>query len=131
MIGLSTSDLAKEAEVNIETIRYYERLGLILEPPRTESGYRIFPPEVTQRIRFIKRSKDLGFTLSEIKKLLTLTEGEDFSCWEVRQFAFQKLQEIDLKIRELQNIKSVLKDLTDRCSQDSPNDCPILERLLG
>ena len=131
MKGLSTRDLAREAGVNIETIRYYERLGLISEPPRTESGYRIFPPEVTQRIRFIKRSQDLGFTLAEIYKLLTLTEGEDFSCWEVQQFAFQKLKEIELKIRNLQNIKSILQDLTDKCSQDATNDCPILERLLG
>ena len=130
MNGLTISELAKNAGVNIETIRYYERLGLISEPPRTESGYRIFPPEVIQRIRFIKRSQDLGFSLSEINKLLTLTESEGFSCWEVRQFASQKLEEIELKIRDLQNIKSVLQDLSSKCSEGSINGCPIIERLL-
>ena len=130
MNGLTISELAKNAGVNIETIRYYERLGLISEPPRTESGYRIFSPEVIQRIRFIKRSQDLGFSLSEINKLLTLTESEGFSCWEVRQFASQKLEEIELKIRDLQNIKSVLRDLSSKCSEGSINGCPIIERLL-
>lgn len=130
MNGLTISELAKNAGVNIETIRYYERLGLISEPPRTESGYRIFPPEVIQRIKFIKRSQDLGFSLSEINKLLTLTESEGFSCWEVRQFASQKLEEIELKIRDLQNIKSVLQDLSSKCSEGSINGCPIIERLL-
>ena len=130
MNGLTISELAKNAGVNIETIRYYERLGLISEPPRTESGYRIFSPEVIQRIRFIKRSQDLGFSLSEINKLLTLTESEGFSCWEVRQFASQKLEEIELKIRDLQNIKSVLQDLSSKCSEGSINGCPIIERLL-
>ena len=130
MNGLTISELAKNAGVNIETIRYYERLGLISEPPRTESGYRIFSPEVIQRIKFIKRSQDLGFSLSEINKLLTLTESEGFSCWEVRQFASQKLEEIELKIRDLQNIKSVLQDLSSKCSEGSINGCPIIERLL-
>jgi len=130
MKGLTTSELAKNAGVNVETIRYYERLGLISQPPRTESGYRIFSPEVIRRIRFIKRSQDLGFTLEEIHKLLTLTDSERFSCWEVKQFASQKLEEIELKIRDLQNIKSVLQDLSSKCNEGSINGCPIIERLL-
>ena len=130
MKGLTISELAKNAGVNIETIRYYERLGLIQEPPRTESGYRIFPPEVIQRIRFIKRSQDLGFSLSEINKLLNMTESESFGCREVRQFASQKLKEIELKIRDLQSIKSVLQDLSNRCPGQGPvHNCPIVERL--
>ena len=129
MKGLIIGELAKNADVNIETIRYYERLGLILEPPRTESGYRIFPPEVIQRIKFIKRSQSLGFSLSEIHKLLTLTDSDSFSCLEVRQFASQKLKEIELKILDLQNIKSVLQDLSSKCSEGPINSCPIIERL--
>lgn len=129
MKGLIIGELAKNADVNIETIRYYERLGLILEPPRTESGYRIFPPEVIQRIKFIKRSQSLGFSLSEIHKLLTLTDSDSFSCLEVRQFASQKLKEIELKILDLQNIKSVLQDLSSKCSEEPINSCPIIERL--
>ena len=130
MKGLTISELAKNAGVNIETIRYYERLGLISEPPRTESGYRIFPPEVIQRIRFIKRSQDLGFTLSEIKKLLSMTESESSGCREVRLFASQKIKEIEFKIRDLQSIKSVLQDLSSRCPDQGPvHNCPIVERL--
>jgi len=130
MKGLTISELAKNAGVNIETIRYYERLGLISEPPRTESGYRIFPPEVIQRIRFIKRSQDLGFTLSEIKKLLSMTESESSGCREVRLFASQKIKEIEFKIRDLQSIKSVLQDLSSRCPDQGPvHSCPIVERL--
>lgn len=130
MKGLTTSELAKNAGVNIETIRYYERLGLIALPPRTESGYRVFHPEVIQRIKFIKRSQDLGFTLSEIHKLLIMTDSERFSCWEVRQFASQKLKEIEIKIRDLQNIKSVLQDLSSKCSEGQISNCPIIERLM-
>lgn len=128
---MKISDLAKSAGVNIETIRYYERLGLITEPPRTESGYRIFPSEVIQRIKFIKRSQDLGFTLAEIRSLLTLTDSEDFSCREIQQFASQKLKEIESKIRDLQNIKNVLQDLLIKCGETSVDGCPIIERLQG
>ncbi|WP_298202547.1 Hg(II)-responsive transcriptional regulator [Desulfosporosinus sp.] len=130
MKGLTISELAKNAGVNIETIRYYERLGLISKPPRTESGYRAFPPEVTQRIKFIKRSQDLGFTLSEIHKLLSMTDSESFDCREVRQFASQKLTEVEQKIRDLQSIKSILQDLSSRCpGQGAIQSCPIVERL--
>ena len=128
---MKISDLAKSAGVNIETIRYYERLGLITEPPRTEFGYRIFPSEVIQRIRFIKRSQDLGFTLTEIHKLLTLTDNEHFSCGEIQQFASQKLKEIESKIRDLQNITNVLQDLLIKCGETSVDGCPIIERLQG
>lgn len=127
---MKISDIAKEAGVNIETIRYYERLGLISEPPRTETGYRLFPPEVIQRIKFIKRSQDLGFTLSEIHKLLSMTDSESFDCREVWQFASQKLQEIELKIRDLQSMRTILLDLSSRCPGQGPiNSCPIVERL--
>ncbi|WP_460000481.1 MerR family DNA-binding protein [Paradesulfitobacterium aromaticivorans] len=80
-------------------------------------------------MRFIKRSQDLGFTLAEINKLVTLTANEDLSCGEVRQFASQKLKEIELKIRDLQNIKSVLEDLLSKCNEGQINICPIIERL--
>lgn len=129
MEGLTIGQVAYEASVNIETIRYYERLGLIPEPPRTESGYRIFSPEVVHRIRFIKHSQDLGFTLAEIRKLLTLTDSENYSCWEVQQFASQKLEEIEIKILNLQNIKNILQDLLSKCGEGQFNGCPIIEKL--
>lgn len=115
MKGLTISQVAKQVGVNIETVRYYERLGLISKPPRTESGCRLFPHEVIGRIKFIKRAQELGFTLSEINKLLGLADSKNFDCHEVRQFAFQKLREIESKICDLEKIKIVLQDLSSRC----------------
>ena len=129
MKGLKISQVGKEAGVNIETVRYYEKVKLISEPERTESGYRVFLPEVVQRIRFIKRSQDLGFTLAEIQELLALTES-GCTCGEVRQFTSQKLEEVESKIRDLENIKSVLQNLLSKCGEGTINTCPIIEKLL-
>lgn len=130
MKELKISQVAKEAGVNIETVRYYERLGLILVPPRTESGYRLFPSETVERIKFIKRAQDLGFTLSEIKILLVSSDNEDFDCREVQQFARQKLEEIESKIRSLEEIKSILQDLSNRCPGQGPiSKCPIINEF--
>lgn len=128
---MKTSELAKNAGVNIETIRYYERLGLISKPSRTESNYRDFSPEVVERIRFIKRSQDLGFTLAEIHQLLAMTDSEQFSCEEIQQFASRKLQEIEAKIFDLQNMKGVLQGLLSKCEQTSGYGCPIIDNLQG
>lgn len=129
MKGLKIGQVAKSASVNIETIRYYERLKLIPKPERTESGYRVFAPDVVQRIRFIKRSQDLGFTLAEIQELLALTESGERTCKQVREFATQKLKEIELKIQDLQNIQSALQDLLSKCAEGENSVCPIIERL--
>lgn len=132
MKGLSISQVAKEANVNIETIRYYERCGLIPEPPRSESGYRLFPLETVERIKFIKRTQELGFTLSEIKKLLMITDNEkDFDSEEILHFATQKIHEIESKIRDLQIIKSSLEDSSAKCpASGCPiNKCPIIQKL--
>lgn len=129
MKSLKIGQVAKEASVNIETIRYYERLKLVPKPERTESGYRVFTAEVVQRIRFIKRSQDLGFTLTEIQELLALTESGERTCEQVREFATQKLNEIELKIRDLQNIQSALQVLLSKCAEGENSICPIIERL--
>lgn len=129
MKSLKIGQVAKEASVNIETIRYYERLKLVPKPERTESGYRVFTTEVVQRIRFIKRSQDLGFTLTEIQELLALTESGERTCEQVREFATQKLNEIELKIRDLQNIQSALQVLLSKCAEGENSICPIIERL--
>lgn len=131
MDGLTISQVAKLANVNLETVRYYEKRGLIAEPPRTESGYRVFPLEVVGRIKFIKRAKELDFTLVEIQKLLLISDHNDsFTAQEVQQFARQKFDKIEAKIRDLENMKSVLQDLLERCSGKGPIcDCPIIQCL--
>lgn len=132
MIGLTRSQVAKAANVNIETIRYYERRGLISEPPRNDSGYRMFPKEVIQDIEFIKRAQDLGFTLEEIKDLLVASNGdEEFHSEEIHDFAAGKIEEIEKKIRDLNDMKFLLEGLVEKCPGSGvPKDqCPIMKKL--
>lgn len=133
MKGLTISQVAKEANVNIETIRYYERRGLISEPPRTESGYRKFPQEVVKDIKFIKRTQDLGFTLEEIKSLLFASNDEEFRSEEIHDFATRKIKEIEKKIHEFHQMKTLLEDLSEKCpgSGIRKSDCPILKNFEG
>jgi Hg(II)-responsive transcriptional regulator len=132
MNGLTISQIAKASNVNIETVRYYERRGLISEPPRTESGYRMFTKGVIQDIKFIKRAQDLGFTLEEIKKLLSASnDDESFRSEEMYEFATGKIQEIEAKLNEFNNMKSLLEDLAGKCpgSGVPKNQCPIIKNL--
>lgn len=122
--------MASAAEVSIETIRYYEREGLIPEPPRRSSGYRQYTPATIDRIRFIKQAKDLGFTLAEIKELLSLSIGPKTTCANVRSIAKAKIADIDAKITALKYIRLALAKLADQCQGGGPvSDCPILEAL--
>ncbi|MDC3418636.1 MerR family transcriptional regulator [Aquibacillus salsiterrae] len=131
MKGLSTSEVAKECDVNVETIRYYERRNLIPEVPRTESGYRVFSTDIVDRIKFIKRAQQLDFSLTEIKKLIGITENDSsFTAQEIQQFAENKLAEIESKISGLKNVQSILHDLLERCSgKGSICECPIIQSL--
>jgi MerR family mercuric resistance operon transcriptional regulator len=130
MAGLTIGQVARQSEVNIETLRYYERRGLIPEPPRQASGYRQYDPQVVQRIQFIKRAQELGFTLKEISELLTLRVDPDTTCEDVRRRAEAKIADIEEKVRSLQRIKKALVKLTAACSGRGPTgECPILEAL--
>lgn len=131
MDGLTISQVAKLANVHVETVRYYEKRGLIAEPTRTEKGYRDFSVAVVERIRFIKRAQELDFTLTEIKKLLLITEKEEhLTPHEVQQFTRKKLGEIEAKIRDLETVKLILQDLSERCSGKGPiGECPIIQSL--
>lgn len=130
MNTLTIGQLAKHAGVNPETVRYYERRGLLSAPPRRESGYRAYPPESLARIRFIKSAQTLGFTLEEIHRLLSLRVHADTSCDQVRMQAEQKLAEVTQKIQALQELQQALLTLTVACARAEPQDeCPILEAL--
>jgi len=122
--------LAKEARVNLQTIRYYEREGLIAEPPRTSSGYRMFFPDLVGRVRFVKRAQELGFSLAEIKELLALRVDGKAGCADIRQRTQIKVEDVKNKIRSLQAIKKALERLTATCNGTGPvSECPILENL--
>ena len=130
MNNLTIGQLAKKAEVNVETVRYYERRGLIPKPPRRESGYRQYSQGVVARIQFIKRAKELGFSLKEISELLSLRVDPDTTCGDVKRRAEIKIADIEEKIRALQGMKKALKKLVALCSGQGPtSECPIMEVL--
>ncbi len=132
MEHLKTGELAKRAGVNVETLRFYEREGLVPEPPRRVSGYREYPAEVVRLIRFIKRAQELGFSLREVKELLALRVEPGTTCADVREKAQAKVSEVRQKVADLRAIERALKTLTASCSGDGPlSDCPILECLDG
>ncbi|OGP95855.1 MAG: heavy metal-responsive transcriptional regulator [Deltaproteobacteria bacterium RBG_16_47_11] len=130
MGSLSIGQLAREAQVRVETVRYYERRGLMPEPPRRESGYRQYSePDVT-RIRFIKRAQTLGFTLKEILELLSLRVDPKTTCGDVKRRAEVKITDMEEKIRDLQKMKKALMKLVVSCRGRGPtSECPILEML--
>lgn len=122
--------LAEHAAVNLQTIRYYEREGLLPEPPRLTSGYRLYPDTAVRRVRFIKRAQEIGFSLAEIRELLSLRIDARRESAEVRALAETKIADIDAKIRTLKAMKTVLNRLTERCSGCGPTSgCPILESI--
>ena len=127
---LTIGALARAAEVGIETIRFYERKGLLPEPPRTQAGYRQYAPDTVRRLRFIRRAQGLGFSLGEISELLDLRIAELSACDTVERRARDKLAQIGEKISELKRIESALERLVVRCKAGgTTSECPILEEL--
>lgn len=132
MKPLTIGQVARNAEVGIETVRFYERQGLLEEPARKASGYRQYSEEVVARLRFIKRAKELGFALKEIKELLALRVDPDTTCVEVKRRAEGKIADVEQKIEDLQRIKKALVKLTSVCRGRGPtSECPILDALDG
>jgi len=127
---LTIGQLAKEAQVNIETVRLYERRGLVPEPPRRESGYRQYSLDSVARIRFIKRAQELGFSLKEISELLTLRIDPNTTCGDIKRKAELKVADIEGKIWTLKNMKRALTKLVRSCRGRGPtSEWPILEIL--
>lgn len=121
---------AELSGVGVETVRFYEREGLIPEPPRSGSGYRQYPPEAVRRIRFIKRAQALGFTLPEIRELLDLTRLPETTPADIRNRAQTKIKTIDQKLQVLQTMRATLARLVEACHGTGPlSNCPILESL--
>ncbi|GLQ51328.1 heavy metal-responsive transcriptional regulator [Dyella flava] len=128
--SLTIGAVAKRAGVAIDTIRYYEREGLLPEPLRRASGYRSYNESVISRLRFIRRAKDLGFTLEEIRDLLALSADRHRGVKAVKQRAEQRLASIDARIAELMRIRTGLEQLIEACpGRGDPGHCPILRAL--
>ncbi len=132
MPQFTISRLAEQAKVNLQTIRYYEREGLLSPGARTDAGYRIYQPDAVLRIRFIKRAQELGFFLNEIKELLFLRADAHTSRGEIRGRAEAKLADVEQKLAHLKAVRKSLLRLTEDCSACGPiGKCPILENLDG
>lgn len=127
---LSIGKLARDSSTGIETIRYYEREGLLEKPARTEAGYRQYSPEVVSRLRFIRHAKELGFSLKEISELLSLKLNPRSTCAHVKRRAEKKIHDIEFRIASLRRMRRVLRELHTACPGSGPtSDCPILEAL--
>jgi MerR family transcriptional regulator, copper efflux regulator len=130
METLTIGRLAERAGVGVETIRFYERQGLIAEPRRTAAGYRQYAPGEVSRLRFIRRGQELGFSLSEIRELLALRAQASAGCSDVRLRTQQKIESIADRIRDLERMKHALMELRDACDGEGPlSECPVLEML--
>jgi len=127
-MNLTIGKLAIKANVNVETIRYYERTGLIDQPSRPPGGFRRYDKTILHRVLFIKKAQTLGFKLDEVKQLLLLSVGH---CVEIQSLAEAKLEDVQLKIQDLKQLELVLADLVKQCQQRADKaNCPIVETLL-
>ncbi|MGD9855352.1 MAG: MerR family transcriptional regulator [Planctomycetaceae bacterium] len=127
MTAMRIGEIAKRSGIGIETIRYYEREELLEEPQRRPSGYRQYDESTLARLEYIRRAKELGFTLSEIRELLELSFASQTCCDHVRQRAETKLNDIEDKIRSLQKMRRALTAILERCQANgSTKDCPLV-----
>lgn len=127
-MSLTIGQVAKAANVHVETLRYYERRGLVAKPPRSLSAYRSYPEETVPRVRFVKHAQELGFSLREIHELLRLRAMPRARCADVKRRTETKIGEIELKIRALQSIRRALRRLVSQCEGRLPaSACPVLE----
>ena len=131
MSGFTIGKVAKRAGIDIETIRFYERQGLIDEPPRTESGYRKYPGESVARLHFIRRVEELGFSLNEIRELLFLRQDQHATKADIKKRTLEKIEDVKSKRKDLTRILRALEHLASTCDGHGPvSDCPILGALV-
>ncbi len=122
--------LAAQTGCNIETIRYYEQIGILPPPPRSDGGHRLYGQTLVRRLNFVRRSRDLGFTLEEIRELLRLVDGGNYTCAQVEALALEHVQDIRRKIADLKKLKIVLETMASRCSGGKIPKCPIIDALF-
>ena len=127
--NLPIGELSKRSGVNIETIRYYERVKMLAPPPRTDSGRRVYRSTDLRILVFIRRSRELGFSLDEIRTLLRLGGPEKASCREVREIAAHHLEDIRARLVDLKKLERLLAKTVARCSRRTAPDCPVLDIL--
>ena len=127
---LTRGALALRTGCNIETIRYYEQVGLLPPPPRSAGGHRLYGEGLVRRVNFVRRSRDLGFSIEEIRELLQLVDGGTYTCGEVEKLARNHVREIRRKIADWKRLQRVLETMAAQCSGDAVPDCPIIDALF-
>ena len=128
--GLKRADLARRTGCNLETIRYYETVGIMPDPPRTPKGYRSYDDTHVRRLKFVMRSRDLGFSLEEIRGLLGLVDDRTQTCAQVQTVAEAHLKDVKAKIADLERIERVLSETVARCTGDAAPECAVIDALL-
>ena len=127
---MRTSQLADRVGVNTQTLRYYERIGLLAPPPRSPAGYREYPDSAVRVLRFVKRAQELGFSLADVEQLLFLADGGPHSCERARTLAEQHVAELDERIADLTRIRASLADLAETCKHPRVDrSCPLLDAI--
>jgi MerR family mercuric resistance operon transcriptional regulator len=121
--------VAKQTGCHIETIRFYEKEALLPHPDRSEGGHRLYSTQLIERLVFIRRCRELGFSMDEIRQLLSLVDGEQVSCQRVQHIADEHLRDVRAKIADLKKMERSLDELSSQCSGDDVPDCPIIEVL--
>src|SRR6516162_9525064 len=127
---LTRGGLAARTSCNIETIRYYERVGLLPPPPRSAGGHRLYGEGLIRRLNFVRRSRDLGFSIEEIRELLRLVDGGNYTCRKVEKLTRDHVRQILRKIADLRKLERVFETMAAQCSGDAVPDCPIIDALF-
>lgn len=128
--GLSIGALSRDTAVNIETIRYYERIGVMPAPERTTGGFRRYREDHLKRLNFIRRGRELGFSLADLRGLLRLVDGRAYTCAQVRALTLEHLAETRRKIADLRRLERVMADMVAKCTGRRVPDCPIIDALF-
>jgi len=129
--GLQRAELARRTGCNLETIRYYEKICMMPDPPRTASGYRVYDSGHVSRLRFILRARELGFAIEDIRGLLALVDGGTQTCAEVKERTERHLADVRTKISDLRRIERVLATTATQCTGDAVPECPVLDALTA
>ena len=129
--GLSRGELARRTGVNLETIRYFERIGILPAPPRTQGGHRVYGEEHVRALGFIRRARELGFTPDEVRAILALGGPGKAGCGEVREIAVHHLEQVRAKMTDLARLERLLAATIERCSGEQAPDCAVIDMLEG
>ena len=122
--------LSERSGVNIETIRYYEKIGVMPKPARSAAGYRVYGHDHTRRLHFVRRGRELGFSLNELRGLLSLVDGHTYTCREVHALTVEHLRDIRQKIADLRRLERAMSNMAAQCTGDQVPECPVIDALF-